>query len=325
MKRRLLLWMFLLPLFCATFGVGARAEGNCITPPIVTGTIAIGPMGFGDIDVLSGLPSEASGYFKFTCNGLALGQTLRICASFSSPWPRQMTKGSRTLDYYIFTDNARSNIYGPAPTNGVYFDLIRSNNTATFTFFGMIYGNQKTANVGDYFENTEFTIYYALFEAGTSLPVGCDPSDSRYVRGIYSIAVGATITPNCTISATNMTFDPQTIITTDQFAQSALTVKCTNDPTNPIIPYISLDNGLHAASGQRQMENQTKPGNFISYDLYSDSQRSSPWGSNPGVNTVQIPRSASDTRIPVYGKIPKPSISPPAGLYTDRVTATVNF
>jgi hypothetical protein len=122
-----------------------------------------------------------------------------------------------------------------------------------------------------------------------------------------------------------MTFPPQTIITTDLLAQSALTVKCTNDPTNPIMPYISLDDGLHATSGQRQMENTDKPGNFISYDLYSDSQRSSPWGSSFGVNTVPITRSANNTSVPVYGKIPKPTISPPAGPYTDRVTVTVNF
>ena len=122
-----------------------------------------------------------------------------------------------------------------------------------------------------------------------------------------------------------MTFDPQTIITRDLYAQSALTVKCTNDPTNLILPYISLDDGQNAVSGQRQMANQDKPGNFISYDLYSDSQRSSPWGSSFGVNTVPITRSATDTRVPVYGKITKPDISPASGPYKDRVTATVNF
>ena len=122
-----------------------------------------------------------------------------------------------------------------------------------------------------------------------------------------------------------MTFDPQTIITRDLHTESALTVKCTNDPTNPILPYISLDDGQNAVSGQRQMANQDKPGNFISYDLYSDSPRSSPWGSTFGVDTVEIARSATDTRVPVYGKIPKPDISPASGPYKDRVTATVNF
>jgi len=325
MKRRLLLWMFLLLLFCASFGTGAQAGSNCVNPPVVTGTIIIGQIDFGDIDVLSGQPSKTTGSFQFTCSGLSSGQTIRLCISFNPLSPRNMTKDSSKLNYDIFTDDAYSNIYGPAPANGVKIDLTSSNKTAVFTFYAMIYGNQKTASVGEYYENLSFVLNYALFEDGTLLPAGCDPSDTRYFRSLYSIPVGAKITPNCTISATNMTFDPQTIITTDLLAESALTVKCTNDPTNPILPYISLDDGLHPASGQRQMENKDKPGNFISYNLYSDGQRSSPWGSSFGVDTVPITRSASDTRIPVYGKITKPEISPRAGPYTDRVTATVNF
>ena len=325
MKRSLLIWLLLLPLFWASFGMGAQAAGNCSSDPIVTGPISVNGLNFGSIDVLSGLPSETSGSFEFTCNGLNSGQTFRICAAFTGPSPRKMKKDSSTLDYDIFTDSAHSTIYGPAPANGVYFDLTSSKNTAIFNVYALIYGNQNTASVGSYYENASLKLSYALFASGTPLPLGCDPSDSRYTSTSYGFGVGAEITPNCTISATNMTFSPQIIIKTDLLAESALTVKCTNDPTNPILPYISLDNGQYAGSGQRYMQNQDKPGNFISYDLYSNRERTSNWGSSPGVDTVAIERSASDRTVPVYGKIPKPPISPPSGTYTDRITATVNF
>jgi len=312
--------MFLLPLFWASLGVGARAQTvNC--------TVDYATINFGfNIDILSDRPISGEGYATVSCPLLTFGQSARVCVGMhpdTSPSRMENQSYPSTFLYYdIFTDREHTQPWYDPLRRRPFVDVTSTQTTVRMDAFAVIPSGQTMSSAGRYSEFIQPPFRYFVYSTGDTPPT-CD--QQGYNRTPSYLAVVATITPNCTISATNMTFPPQTIITKDLLAQSALTVKCTNDPANPIIPYISLDDGLHATAGQRQMENTDKPGNFISYDLYSDSQRSSPWGSSFGVNTVPITRSANNTSVPVYGKIPKPTISPPAGPYTDRVTVTVNF
>ena len=319
MKRSLLLWMLLLSLFCASFAPGAQAQA-------VSCNLDYSGINFGaDIDILSDQPMTGVGSITASCSVLERGQSARICAGMHpDTYPSRMQNESDPtafLYYDIFTDPEHTQLWFDPLKIRPYFDVTSTQSTVTKYAYALVRPGQTTSPAGRYSEFFQPPFRYFVYTTGDTPPT-CDLPG--YNRTLALTFVVATITPNCIISSTPMIFPKQTIITADVLTQSALTVKCTNDPTNPILPYISLDNGLHAASGQRQMENQDKPGNFIKYDLYSDSQRRSSWGSTFGVDTVAIPRSASDKTIAVYGKIPAPQ-SPAAGPYTDRITATVNF
>ena len=335
MNRRCLLWTLLPPIFCLMLRLEAQAAklASVVDCKVINFP---DPISFGtDIDILTGAAIWTGGSGQVQCTGIPTGYEVRFCIGLSMGGyvtavtdPRKMANGTNRLNYNIYLDSNGNSVWTTNDLLKPYVDLSPIKTiTSTRAFFARLDKNQQSATVGKYTDTININSHFYVKDTsnGQQLPADCNATPIYARPPSIAIGVTATITPNCYISSTNITFDPQTIITTDLLAESALTVKCTNDPMNPILPYISLDDGQHAASGQRQMENEYKPGNFISYDLYSDSQRLKPWRSTHGVNTVAIPRSASDTSVPVYGKIPKPDISPAAGPYKDRITATVNF
>jgi len=116
-----------------------------------------------------------------------------------------------------------------------------------------------------------------------------------------------------------MTFPQQSVITTPVFATSTLTVKCTDTSFSP---WVGLDNGVNALSGQRRMSSGA---GYINYELYTSSSYGTRWGVTQNVDTVSVVPSPAGTPITVYGKIPVPGSQPASGTYTDVVTATVHF
>jgi spore coat protein U-like protein len=343
MMRRWLLWTLLLPLFCAGFGVGARAQarapvtGNCSSTPPLLGASVINNVAFnysvGGFDVLSGDPVSAEGSFIVDCTGVPPGQVVRLCVGFILPSPRQMTNvknpGSK-LNYDIFVDSGHQTRFDTSVL--VPADFTQSITTATFHFYGLIYGNQQAASVGDYSDTQRFRIYYKIYGSSKDLPVGCETAGSRI--DTLGISLNATIKPYCSISnIQDMIFPRQTIFTGDVTEQTPaqFTVKCTTDA-----PYaIGLDDGLNARNGrcpsssQRCMVSRQNPLNRIDYDLYHTTQRLSRWGATDplaaGVGgKPRIGKYAGET-ITVYGKIPKPTPSPAPGDYSDTITITVNY
>ena len=335
MMRRWLMWMLPPLMFCLMSSVGARAQTVDCSSTFATITFAH------DMNILTGQNMTTSGLnSRVTCRGLSADQTVRFCMglgpgenSINSAASRKIANASKTsfLEYNIYKTTFLGPVGGvwtPVDTDKPYIDLTQAFPSRGVTYFeATIFQNQTATPVGIYTDKIKVHTHYYVYNTaiGEARPISCAVTPVYATPAPYDLTVTATITANCTISATDMTFDPQTIITRDLYAESALTVKCTNDPTNPALPYIALDNGLKPDAGQRRMANQYKPGKFIKYDLYSNNSRTSPWGSTFWVDTVEIARCATSTPIPVYGKIPKPDISPASGLYTDRVTATVNF
>ena len=232
------------------------------------------------------------------------------------------------LNYDFFVDSSHQKLFD----NLAHADFTQSSKTATFTFYGLIYGNQQAASVGDYNDIQSLIIYYKLYGSSKDLPVDCDTAGSR--RETLGISLNATIKPYCGISnIQDMIFPSQTIFTGDVTEQTPaqFTVKCTTDA-----PYaIGLDDGLNARNGrcpsssQRCMVSRQNPLNRIDYDLYHTTQRSSRWGATDplaaGVGGKPRIGKYSGETITVYGKIPKPTLSPAPGDYSDTITITVNY
>jgi spore coat protein U-like protein len=131
-----------------------------------------------------------------------------------------------------------------------------------------------------------------------------------------SIAVSATVQSNCIISAAPLAFGTYTGALND--ASSTVTVTCTNTT-----PYdVGLDKGLNGASvTARQMKSGTT---MLNYAIFSDTGRSTNWGSTIGTDAVHGTGSGSSQTLNVYGRISASQYVTP-GAYADTITATLSY
>ena len=97
-----------------------------------------------------------------------------------------------------------------------------------------------------------------------------------------------------------------------------MAVACTRGAT----ANIALGAGSNASGSTRRLGDGS--GNFLTYELYSDSGRATVWNTGAGA----LPLTAAPSRAPrdftVYGRIAG-NQDVPAGSYGDTVVATVNF
>lgn len=125
----------------------------------------------------------------------------------------------------------------------------------------------------------------------------------------------------CQIDATGVNFgnyDPFAPSPTD--STGSVNFRCSQ--SDPITIFLSRGNA--PTFDPRQMRNG---GEILNYNLYRDAGRSSIWGDSTGGTTVYAdpapPRNQWIT-ISIFGRIPSGQ-DVLAGVYTDSITATVNW
>lgn len=138
-----------------------------------------------------------------------------------------------------------------------------------------------------------------------------------------NLSVSATVSVNCTVSAGTLAFgsyDPVVAnASADLDASGTFTVACTKGSAGVTI---DLGQGTNYSSGRRMAASS----NYLTYQLYSDSGRTTVWGSTSSGATVALsaPTSKAATTHTVYGRVASGQ-DLPAGSYSDTVVATVNF
>lgn len=149
---------------------------------------------------------------------------------------------------------------------------------------------------------------------------------ARAATATSNLSVTATVSANCTIATSAVafgTYDP-----VSAHASSALngtgtvTVTCTNGSSATI----TLGQGSNADTGSTDAAplRRVKSGaNYLSYALYSNSDRTTVWGNTAGTGVAHT-GSGSATAITVYGQIAAGQ-NVPAGSYVDTVVATITF
>jgi spore coat protein U-like protein len=205
---------------------------------------------------------------------------------------------SNTLIYHMFRDSARTANWGQ--TTGT--DTVNSTGT----------GSQQT-----------FTIYPQLPSGQTGPPGSYTDSvlilvTGSGVSGSNSFNVTASISPSCTISATNLGFGTYIGIQLD--ATSTLSVTCTN--TTPYNVGLSAGNANAATVTTRRM--QGRDSNGLAYALFRDSARSLNWGNTVGTDTLAGTGSGSAQTLTVYGRIASGQRIAPAA-YTDTIVVTLTY
>ncbi|HEY7205165.1 MAG TPA: spore coat U domain-containing protein [Methylomirabilota bacterium] len=135
--------------------------------------------------------------------------------------------------------------------------------------------------------------------------------------------VSTNVSKNCSITTSPVAFgvyDPVVAnATTPLDATGAVIVTCTKGAGTRI----NLNNGSNATGGNRRMS--AGGGNFLTYQLYQDSGRTTTWGSGASAGqTVSGAPSKAPRTFTVFGRVPAGQ-DVPAGSYTDTVVATIQF
>lgn len=129
-----------------------------------------------------------------------------------------------------------------------------------------------------------------------------------------SFTVSATVVSTCAVSASDLAFGNYLPSgNTDQ--TTSITVTCGNGTGYSV----ALNDGNNASGGARRMINGGS--NFLSYELYSDSGRTTVWNT---ASPVTGTGSGAAQTLTVYGRIPNGQ-NVPVGAYTDTIQVTVTY
>jgi spore coat protein U-like protein len=99
-------------------------------------------------------------------------------------------------------------------------------------------------------------------------------------------------------------------------AASSIEVACTE--STPFM--VMLDEGQNAGAGVRRALDSVS-GNYVSYDIYSDSAHTQRWGG--AGSEVSVADASAVTRLLAYGAVKNSQVT--AGDYRDLVTVTVAY
>jgi len=136
------------------------------------------------------------------------------------------------------------------------------------------------------------------------------------------LTVSAEVTSNCVIATSNLAFgqyDPLSANANQAAdASAALTVVCTRNTGATIY----LDSGRNPVGSSRTLAGSSQR---VSYELYRDAGRTQVWGGGDAGGLQFVSKGVrKPQQVTLYGRIP-PGQEVASGMYTDVVTATVDF
>jgi spore coat protein U-like protein len=137
-----------------------------------------------------------------------------------------------------------------------------------------------------------------------------------------TLNVDATVTANCTVSTSPIAFGSVNPISgADVDASGGITVTCTNGTGWTAAAGVGSGSGASFAS--RRMSDGS---NLLSYNIYTDSGRTSVWGDGTGSTaTIGNTGDGSAQSVTVYGRVASGQTSVPPGDYDDTVSVTVTY
>jgi spore coat protein U-like protein len=125
-------------------------------------TISVTSVAFGSYDVFNVSATDSTGTISYRCNSKATNISITLSRGSSSTFaPRTLTRGSETLTYNLFTNAARTTIWGDG-TGGtsVYTNTNPPNNRAVnLTIYGRIPASQDVSS-GNYTDTVAVTINF---------------------------------------------------------------------------------------------------------------------------------------------------------------------
>ena len=135
-------------------GVSATVTANC--------SVVANPVSFGNIDTLSSTAVLGTGSIQVTCtNGAGWTAQADIGAGSGATFAtRRMTYSGNTLNYTLYRDAARTEIWGDGTSSTYTVTGTGNGSVQTFNVYGRIPGSQTSAPPGGYSDLVGITITY---------------------------------------------------------------------------------------------------------------------------------------------------------------------
>lgn len=149
------------------------------------------------------------------------------------------------------------------------------------------------------------------------------PAAARAATEQGTVNVSATVGAICVVGDATLAFgayDPIAgNVATSLDAQVNVTISCTGGTAWTL----GLGTGANVSGTQRRMRSGAS--SYLNYGLYKDTARSQPWGDSVVSERASGTQATTgSTTVVIYGRVPNGQL-PPAGTYTDTVTATIYF
>jgi len=135
-------------------GVSATVNANC--------TVSAAPVDFGTVDTLSATAVLGSGSVTVTCtSGTSWTAAADVGGGSGATFAtRRMTDGGNTLDYTLFRDAARTQVWGDGSGTTFTVGNTGSGSAQTFNVYGRVPGGQSSVPAGGYSDIVGVTITY---------------------------------------------------------------------------------------------------------------------------------------------------------------------
>lgn len=305
---------------CLALSASALAQ----TCSVGTPTLA-----FAAFSPISGFALSATGTIPVSCNWPVLtgNPNVKLCLALNVTQPLTLTNAGNAINFGLFTDPAYSTAWGSGTSNVISLTMARPLLGGTVTqnvnFYGRIAASQTTVPTSGSsntvytrtFASTDTSLQYASYAALSPAPA-CGTAMTAAPGSPFTANV--TVINNCTIAAANITFATQSTLANPVTSSGQLTVQCTKNDAYRV----SLSGGLLGTVTSRTMSGLTSS---IGYQLYLDSGYATIWGDGTS-GTSQLTGTGTGLvqAIPIYARVP-PQSTPAPGVYTDTVTATIQF
>lgn len=135
----------------ATVTANLSVTASVIQACVVTG----GTLAFGNYDPTAGANLDQTGGFQVACTkgstGVTIGLGLGANANASQ---RRLTNGADFLNYEIYKEAARTNVWGNAAAALVAYTPVTTSTATTFTVYGRIPSGQTDVGAGAAYTDT---------------------------------------------------------------------------------------------------------------------------------------------------------------------------
>lgn len=319
-RRARSLLTLMLAILVLTGSRGAALAQSC--------SLSMSNVSFGQVDLTDNTAYDTSANYSASCSGGTPGATLRLCPNLGAGSgganganaPRYMVSGANQLGYNLFSDAGRTSVWGSYLGGGNPPEIMitldgAGSGSAAGSIYARIYAGQQSLPPGSYassYAGGQASLSYADQSAGDCTAIGATNATS------FSFDVTASYLATCTVVGGNMDFG-SAIATLSSPIDASASLSTTCSASSPYT--IGLGDGL-AATGAMQ-RNLSFDTHRISYHLYQNVARTTPWGNAVG-DRVAGTGSGSAQSHTVYGRIP-PQSTPAAGTYTDTVIVTVTY
>jgi spore coat protein U-like protein len=308
-------------------------------------TFSMEDMDFGTVDPTLNQNIDISRSLAVSCTAIPTNRQIRICLHIcqgsggmdAGASTRYMVNGAQQLQFNIYRTTVSNGVWGARGNAGdslcgsgwSSLDLVHQilsspdssgNFSTTVTAFGRIFAGQTTLPAGTYISSFAAgapSRAVAVYQLSTGQNCGQITANATD----FPFTATATVAPSCRVTAGNLDFGTQSLLTGAAEATSSISVTCTAGQSYAV----GLSQGTTAGgTTTTRLMAHAGSGATVPYQLFADPARTQNWG-NSLADDVEGTGTGGAVAHTVYGRIPAQPSAPAAGDYSDTVTVTVTY